>query len=73
MGGNTLDWDNSGGLLGFFFGVSTILTVMFMNRVQGKTYRIQDYLASRHWHLFKDEATIRRINFVLKVSCWIFF
>jgi hypothetical protein len=73
MGNNTLDWDDTGALLGIFFGISTLLTVVFMDRVQGKTYRIQDYLASRHWHLFKDEDAIRRVNFVLKISCWIFF
>jgi hypothetical protein len=73
MGTTSIGWDDSGPLLGIFFGVSTFLTILFMNRVQGKTYRIQDYLASRKWHLFKDESTIASINKYLVFSCWVFF
>lgn len=73
MAHTEIRWDSSGALLGIFFGVSTLLTVIFMNRVQGKTYRIQDYLASRKWHMLKKESTIASVNKFLSFVCWIFF
>jgi len=73
MGVRDLDIESGGPVLGIFFGISTILTVMFLNRVQGKAYRIQDYLASREWHLIQSETVIVRINAILVFSCWVFF
>jgi hypothetical protein len=69
----SINMDDAGALLGIFFGISVFLTVVFLNRVQGKVYRMQDYLASRKWHLIKNEKTISAINKILLISCWAFF
>lgn len=73
MGHTEVRWDSSGALLGIFFGVSTLLAVLFMNKVQGKAYRIQDYLASRKWHLLQNEDTIAKVNKFLYFICYIVF
>lgn len=60
-------------VLGAFFGISLFMTLWFLDRVQGKAYRIQDFLSDREWHILKSEKAINNVNFMLKISCWIFF
>jgi len=36
-------------------------------------YRIQDYLASREWHLIQKESTIASMNKFLVLISWVFF
>jgi len=73
MGNYDLSTDQFSPLLGVFFGVSTIVIFMFLNRVQGKPYRLQDFLADRKWHLIHSETVILRINWMLKITCWFLF
>ena len=49
------------------------MTIVFLDRVQGQIFRIQDFLADREWHILKSDASKAHINFMLKISCWVFF
>ena len=68
-----LETDQYSPVLGAFFGVSLLMTIVFLDRVQGQASRIQDFLADREWHILKSDAAIAHINFMLKISCWVFF
>lgn len=73
MGVNNFNMDATGPLLGIFFGIITFLVFLFLDRVNGEAVKIHNYLASRRWHLFQSPTTVKRINAMLVVSCYIFF
>ena len=73
MGTTYLDIDATGPLLGIYFGIIKFLVFLFLDRVNGEAVKINNYLSSRRWHLFQSPDTVKRINSMLVISCYIFF
>lgn len=65
----TVDFESYGPILCVFTLVSVIMNMIFLNRVNGKSYRIKFFLAKRKWHILENPKIIECVNTALTIVC----
>jgi len=67
-----IDMDFTGAELGAFFLLSVACVFLLLEQVNGKIYRLRQFLNNRQFHLLQGEGAIKCVNGFLKVLIYLF-